>query len=90
MGHLTVNIITVYLPKDENDRSGHLAKLLFRETRMQGFMYKAGGQWGESFFNSFKQVQCYYFIQIFKVHRSNVLPLGHTVTSPHHSTWGQF
>lgn len=33
--------------QDENDKSGHLAKLFLRETRMQGFMYKAGGQWGE-------------------------------------------
>lgn len=36
-----------FILQDENDRSGHLAKLLFRETRVQGFMYKAGGQWGK-------------------------------------------
>lgn len=35
------------IKQDENDKSGHLAKLLFRETRLQGFMYKAGGQWGK-------------------------------------------
>lgn len=39
----------VMFSQDENDRSGHLAKLFLRETRMQGFMYKAGGQWGPPF-----------------------------------------
>ncbi|XP_070503636.1 lysosome-associated membrane glycoprotein 5 [Chironomus tepperi] len=36
----------VMYAQDENDKSGHLAKLFLRDTRLQGFMYKAAGQWG--------------------------------------------
>ena len=35
--------------QDEDDKSGHLAKLYLRETRMQSFMYKAGNAWGPSY-----------------------------------------
>lgn len=35
------------LLQDENDKSGHLAKLYLRDTRMQAFMYRAGNQWGK-------------------------------------------
>lgn len=45
-----VHLIKTYFKckfQQENDRSGHLAKLYLRETRMQGFMYKAEGKWGE-------------------------------------------
>ncbi|CRL05660.1 CLUMA_CG018695, isoform A [Clunio marinus] len=39
----------VMFSQDESDRSGHLAKLFLRDTRLQGFMYKVGGQWGSPF-----------------------------------------
>ncbi|XP_040168150.1 uncharacterized protein LOC120903033 [Anopheles arabiensis] len=41
-------IITMFA-QDENDKSGHLAKLYLRELRMQSFMYKAGNAWGPTF-----------------------------------------
>ena len=40
-------IFLFFLIEDENDKSGHLAKLYLRDTRMQAFMYRAAGQWGE-------------------------------------------
>lgn len=41
-------IVTMYSP-DENDKSGHLAKLYLRDLRMQSFMYKAANSWGPTF-----------------------------------------
>lgn len=41
--------IIVMFSQDEEDKSGHLAKLYLRETRMQSFMYKAGNAWGPSY-----------------------------------------
>ncbi|CAO1345794.1 unnamed protein product [Diamesa tonsa] len=44
----TEQTIVMY-SQDENDKSGHLAKLFLRDTRLQGFMYKAGGLFGPPF-----------------------------------------
>ncbi|KAG4077392.1 hypothetical protein HA402_009793 [Bradysia odoriphaga] len=41
-------IITMF-SQDENDKSGHLAKLYLRELRMQSFMFKAANTWGPTF-----------------------------------------
>ncbi|XP_055629820.1 uncharacterized protein LOC129770780 [Toxorhynchites rutilus septentrionalis] len=41
-------IITMY-SQDENDKSGHLAKLYLRDLRMQSFMYKSSNNWGPTF-----------------------------------------
>ncbi|XP_055376960.1 uncharacterized protein LOC129609107 [Condylostylus longicornis] len=41
--------ILMYAPADSDDKSGHIAKLYLRETRMQSFMYKANGLWGPVF-----------------------------------------
>lgn len=35
--------------QDENDKSGHLAKLFLRDLRMQSFMYKETNQFGPKF-----------------------------------------
>lgn len=40
--------VTMFSP-DENDKSGHIAKLYLRDLRMQSFMYKASGKWGPPF-----------------------------------------
>lgn len=44
----TEQIVVMY-SQDENDKSGHLAKLYLRETQMQGFMFKATSNWGPPF-----------------------------------------
>ncbi|KAJ6635169.1 Lysosome-associated membrane glycoprotein 5 [Pseudolycoriella hygida] len=41
-------VITMF-SQDENDKSGHLAKLYLRQTRMQSFMFKAANTWGPTF-----------------------------------------
>ena len=45
---LLFSIFVIFL-QDENDKSGHLAKLYLRELRMQSFMYKAANSWGPTF-----------------------------------------
>ncbi|GAB0087676.1 uncharacterized protein DMENIID0001_020150 [Sergentomyia squamirostris] len=44
----TEQVITMYA-QDEDDRSGHLAKLYLRDLRMQAFMYKKANTWGPSY-----------------------------------------
>lgn len=39
----------VIFAQDQNDMSGHLAKLYLRELKMQSFMYKENNQWGPTF-----------------------------------------
>lgn len=75
--------------QDENDKSGHLAKLYLRDTRMQAFMYRAGGQWGEKLieidFNLHKTI-----FGLFQDLRSCVRRLELIATSRLHFTWEQF
>lgn len=42
-------VVTHHHVQDENDKSGHLAKLYLRELRMQSFMYKSSNTWGPTF-----------------------------------------
>lgn len=42
-------IVYCFHLQDENDKSGHLAKLYLRDLRMQSFMYKAANTWGPTF-----------------------------------------
>uniref|UniRef100_A0A6B2EAK0 Putative lysosome-associated membrane glycoprotein 5 n=1 Tax=Phlebotomus kandelakii TaxID=1109342 RepID=A0A6B2EAK0_9DIPT len=41
-------VITMFA-QDDDDRSGHLAKLYLRDLRMQSFMYKKASTWGPSY-----------------------------------------
>lgn len=49
MDRIETNSIAHAHAQDENDKSGHLAKLYLRDLRMQAFMYKAASTWGPSF-----------------------------------------